>query len=897
MAQAPILTLSPAWEVSQSFPENASEGQLGDGYTINSAYPSLREEWAINRRGLSTTELNTIVDQLTLYEGVTSFQWSPLFPNIPRKLFFCSGWTTTPLGPDTWDFSATFIEDIEGECLAYSALLDENDIETKLINGSTFITDFTDNTGDYLINSDNDLVLRSLHTHSDTIPDEAGTLYDQVWMALGCISAYEYTNTAIWLTRAEAYGQAILDNYYNSTQGQGTIWLPNWLYDIKGDDRLEDGTTALATGEVKAPFAWLPMLWELYDKLYSLTSNSQWDTAANLTKEDAIALASFTTQTYIYRENNGSVTELAGTEITGTATRVSGGIFDKYVQVSGSGDLEVQNVDLQIAIANDTTFVASAGSSITNQVIEFFVSTSTDDESETQIYKQFWRLGNANAVNTKTFAKAELYRWDDLVWYYGIGATAGTYESASVTGSITGVVLNASSETTLTLNKSARNPFKFYVLGNGIIRLQDFGDKWWDYSFNLGSWTLLDLEWSDFSWSSINGTPAIAVNTNGNIKSLKLVPTTNIYVWWVGIDEPEVLPVSFVYRAGIRDKNSGTKTLYVGDVRLGATDTLNYTPGTVPFTRTVTSGVAGEINGSPQAGYQNVWGWAKWSETDELNNTVTFLEASQNAYAIALGESGPFRPVYSWTTNTFSGADTGLNQAQVGAWLARAWYETRSQSLGTLTMNWLKWLDQVYATREDTQPPVSFPADAVAIAGEDPGVQALIGEAALWANLAGGDPSITFRWINRTITYLDGEFIPAGVDPMAGSWSSGQPTFGTLNEYYGWWHGACIRFYSLLLLNKSTITYPPCSEPLTIPTSDPIERQCCSGPVIDCGIYFTWNNSSPAYNPTTSPLNNCKVDIHLGEEFASNGGATINLFFATSSTNWLGIQGDRVVSI
>jgi hypothetical protein len=831
---------------------------------------------------------------------------------------------------NAYEFVTKFTEDVRGECSSYASLVDEADISSQINQASAFITAFTGASGNYLIRSSNNLIVRSLHSHSEQIPDSAGTLYDQVVLALACLNAYELTSSSIWLTRATDYTQAIVDAYYNSASGAGTAYLPHWLRDIKADLRLEDiypTARTLNTGEVNTPLAHLPTLWELYDRLYTITEDTQWQTLATSTKADTIAAATFSNQSYVYRKNSGSATEYPGTQFVGTASRVSGGALNNYGRATGSSTLMVENINVETAIAANTTYTVEASSSVSNQVIEFFVSTSTSDVSETQIYRQFWRLGTAGNVNSRTFASHELFRWDSLAWYYGIGLVSGTanYEENSIEyndETFDNVVLRLEAGAQLTINVSSNNPFKIFCKvtdGAAIYRLQDANGFFWDYSLAIADWTLLSPAWGDFTWSPINTTTQSGrtPSQSGNIQGLRFVTSDTLYIWWVGAAEPTPLPLpSIAYRAGVRDRSSGSRSLSVGDVYPTNTtsDALTYSPGAVPFARNIVAGVPGNLTGLPYSAYQNVLGLVEWNEPTRLANVINFLKAAQADYSAKTGDFGPFSPVYTWNDVNnlsqggtvgqfgFNGFDnyelSGQYQAQIGLWLARAWYEDRSNAdLRILAMSWLNWLDQVYATRENTLPPNEFPADDVAIPGHNPGVQALIGEAALWCNLAGGDTGVTFRWIVRSITYLSSQLIEAGY-PMSGSWSLNQSTFATtLKNYYSWWHGAVINFYSLLLIHKPEITYPSCSEPLTIALSSPIPEACCGSPVSPCGVYLTWNDgSSPPYYPLSAPIQNCRVDVHLSLVQQSSG-PVFRLFFGNSSTSWVGLTSDREINL
>ena len=230
-----------------------------------------------------------------------------------------------------------------------------------------------------------------------------------------------------------------------------------------------------------------------------------------------------------------------------------------------------------------------------------------------------------------------------------------------------------------------------------------------------------------------------------------------------------------------------------------------------------------------------------------------------------------------------------LDESNALLYAAKAWYEDKSNTrLKNLVMGWLQWADQVYAPRTGALPPVLFFGNSLAIGGHNPGVQALIGEAALWANLSGGDPAITFRWIKRTLDYLQTQFVIPG-NPMSGSWSLNQSTFaGTLKEYYSWWHGACIQFYSNLAANKALITYPPCSEPLSITVTSPPPTVCCGGTIVTSGIGSLLNGSTP--KASTFSFN--RMDMLINQE--SSG---VSIAIPKSLSQWVSIVSSGTINI
>lgn len=939
MANYPTLVLPPNFNAQESYPDHTLEITLGDGYTYNSVSTNqpTRAEWLIRRNGLSKEEVDEIVEQLSIWGGFTPFYWQP-HPGVQRKLYFCEKWAVTPLGLKHYEFSATFVEDIRGECLSLGALIDPDDIEAKLSNAYNFLISLTNNTGNYLIRESNNLVCRSLHTHSEQVPSTHGTLFDQVYLALACIAAYECTNSTTWLDKAIQFGNAIVTNYYNSDPENGS-YLPHWLFDIKADNRLEEiypTSITLPSNTVNAPFGYIPILWELYTKLtLHNPTNPQWGALAESTKNDYINLVNFSKQTIIYRKNEGSPTEYPGTAIpNGLASRVNSGIFQNFVSVSGTNDLIVQNNDIESLLDNNTYITINVGSDTENSIIDCFISNSTNDNALTAIFRQFF-LVEDNIVYTRSVNSYEFMNYTQLAWTAerGLSNEAANYTTQSITyqtNTFDNVVLELTSSASLNLNSSnsSKTPFKFFIkVNNGpiVIRLRDASNRLWDYSVNTMDWGLLEPTWTNFSWSSANGTTqgSIRPNSTENILEVRfLVGSGNVvYIWWVGASLPIRLNnPSIIYRAGVRFSNTLDKTLYVGDVKVNnsPSDVFYKTPGVIPFSRTIENGIILNIlNGLPNIGYQNLWVWQQFNLTEHFNNVVDFSEASKNYYASTIGESGPFTPNFNWsdTLNPINEEDSdsftflttdnfytsGEYQVHFVLYASKAWYELKSNlKLKNIVMNWLQWLDQIYTPRVGDLPPINYPNNSFAIAGNNPGIQAVIGEIALWANLSGGDPAITFRAIKRTLDYLQQEYILPG-EAMSGSWGFSQPSFsGSLKQYYSWWHSACIRFYSTLLNKKPSIVYPPCSEPLSIFVSEPPPTICCNIPPspptdpyfssVHLLLHFEGSNGSTTFIDSSS--------FSRTVTLSSPGPtiSTINPLVETSSGLFTGLDGNLVVA-
>jgi hypothetical protein len=120
--------------------------------------------------------------------------------------------------------------------------------------------------------------------------------------------------------------EAIETYYYN-----GNSTLPHWLINVRspigsiqtnqlfeiylpnsGYTIFPPSVTTLATNQVNVRASWLPMLWELYDELYSITQNVVWQTRSNKIKTGFQSIINYSPNTInselftfsITRQNN-----------------------------------------------------------------------------------------------------------------------------------------------------------------------------------------------------------------------------------------------------------------------------------------------------------------------------------------------------------------------------------------------------------------------------------------------------------------------------------------------------------------------------------------------------------------------------------------------------------------
>jgi phage-related protein len=133
------LTLPPSWGAEESYDTGSNfESQLGDGYISTSSSVEPRVTWTI--QAIDTKDnIENVSNFLSIRRGVESFYWSPNPDVLSLQLYFCTEWSITPIGFDTFSFSATFIKDIESPCSDLSNLIDITKIKSDITASKVFI--------------------------------------------------------------------------------------------------------------------------------------------------------------------------------------------------------------------------------------------------------------------------------------------------------------------------------------------------------------------------------------------------------------------------------------------------------------------------------------------------------------------------------------------------------------------------------------------------------------------------------------------------------------------------------------------------------------------------------------------------------------------------------------
>lgn len=396
--------------------------------------------------------------------------------------------------------------------------------------------------------------------------------------------------------------------------------------------------------------------------------------------------------------------------------------------------------------------------------------------------------------------------------------------------------------------KKIKNPPRICYRHTGddvILKIIDGQDN--EFTKRLESsngWVKRSFQWDDFDGED-------EPSSNGFIKNIQFElaeDSDNATVWtyWIAENErnePELLsdltPVKTYKGAIVGRIPAENYTFWVGDFKPinSPSEALKYNPGVPAFTNNIIDGNIDAYlgGGCPLiGGYISLYHLYIWGAQTEFNNCIKALKDSQAAYANKVGVSGPFAPYYIrdyWDANSFAnqyGAGNWIEfgidpnggwtqyQSRTVDWAARALHaDPDNWELREIVRKFLVFIDNHFTQYKTNRVPTYYSLNAYPTTTyHEPATCALVGRAAIYANLAGLSPQMTWRIIYRCYTYIESQWVGSGT--MAGSWSAGQPKFTDLlgeeyNEWFCFWGAEIIDFYCTLHQYLDQLTLPSCA--------------------------------------------------------------------------------------
>jgi phage-related protein len=598
-----------------------------------------------------------------------------------------------------------------------------------------------------------------------------------------------------------------------------------------------------------------------FDLLYQITSDTTWQRARDATKYTTINTGTIQNLGYLFKRDTSPDpfiypgTQLVSSNPNGATASRSGDLIrvDVAAQSSTFEPSGLQNFAVQIEFLSNVTISAEVGhSSTTIAAVEMITDTAFVPDPA-KIYRADFLTAGGGTMVTKSFVAGDFINWANTLWYPRVAAAPiYTYSGGGGSSSVSFAQTTYQSVyspvvASISLNKgagfagaglvllgtipSSPPPIVYSASGSVNLVVRDSAGT----AFTQGLASTSGFVTFAGGWAGFSDTPAAGAITS--IEVVAVSGSSTVQIYYAGADPTRLPAPSRIYKTGVTSFDLTAHTLWVGNVQPqnNNANLIKYQPGVVPFTVNTVGTAIDAWRGSFYSGYQLITPIAyQWGRSDMVFNNLTFLRDAQDAYSRQSTNSivGPFAPNFLpayWdsgllgapNTWTWVGADPntpwGGYQFRPLATVAEYWYLNNSDRLAqTVTMRFLGWLDTWFASGK-TRPPTDFPAQANPYDGYDePHFAALILRAALYANIAGGNPAITFRVLKKCLDFMNAQYVASG--NMAGSWSAGQPVFTfsgqNYREYFGFWHFEIIDSLAILSQLKAQIVYPTCSTPL-----------------------------------------------------------------------------------
>lgn len=614
-----------------------------------------------------------------------------------------------------------------------------------------------------------------------------------------------------------------------------------------------------------------------FTELTLATSDPKWERARQANLYSTVLTSQIVNDSYLFKIDPTSVDPFSypGTQLIISNNSASGlASRDTLGWVVGTVNngpelypvAELQNFAVVLQLETNSSVSISIGCSVTS-IMEIYLSLANSALDNTRLYTFYQPVIGGTDITTSIlpaeFVKYNLDNWwhskiaDNPIYFYkdasstvsntiGLSTIDGsrrltsTVNMVKISGGFTGagfVMFNIGNEP----------PAIYYSKSGSSVKI-----KVVDSLNQTFLWTLPD---TGSSWSMFDPTWGSAdPNTNllpgdGLIQSVEIVGDGNgssvTKIWWVGAS-PELLPFPcFTYKGAIVSRVDTAHTFKVGTFRgiNSPFSNLKGSPGVIPYTANLKLQANGDYvldafrGAQGVSGYQTPYMWYRFGYNDRVQQVISFLADSQQAYAKQNinGTFGPFTPVYIWPSwevgvngkpNSWSFKDmldpsffwSGYQTRPLVA-VAEYW-KSNPKDIGanSIVMAFLGYLDKFCRKNKSPLLPTHYYEfiDPIStyISIQD---YALVARAALYANLAGGDAGVTYRVFKRCVDFLMSEYVNSGT--MQGSFSKSQPAYVenglTILETFPFHLGEIFITLSEIIELKPLMKYPTCSTNLS----------------------------------------------------------------------------------
>lgn len=584
-------------------------------------------------------------------------------------------------------------------------------------------------------------------------------------------------------------GQVVLRDH--SFSGILKLAYSNYLGSVIGPNQAFDTDPmwrSLQAEEVIATFDSLAQASEAFKLLYIATKDERWNRARESALATFTATASLDHPIFFFKkETSGKALSHWGTDVRTTnpfpvlALRLPDGLVRLDIPLNDGSETELRQRQVEVYLTADSRIRAEIGLNLAGSVA--IVLTTPD---QTKWEAGFVCEGNSLVVE-QLFGVSDFVRWsEETTWYAGLS----TYTFQGATGlanqSVRNVAIAAGNSVVATFELAGNFDFAgvglrgnfretpsplTYALNNNPVqlRLKDAAGWYWEKLLPVtgGQFVTLPLAWSEFQLAAEQtNTGAVPGNPSlqGAIQAVEFVAGRDpslLAVHYLGAAPQRLLPPIMVQTCGVVSRESAFHSLLVGDVQLLPNEMLSYTPGVTPHA-IASHGSEQKWRSLPLIGNQHPALWTDLGQADAAQHVYQFLAEAQTL-------EGPFAPAYLWrnrqhlgTSNTFIWADADFDLSW-GGWQAKAalataygWY-AGLDPLGLaqdIAIRFFKFLDTSWGDG-GAFPWVQFFEETSPVAGTgNLAIVALYAQAALYANLAGGDRSLTYRILSKSLDYL-----------------------------------------------------------------------------------------------------------------------------------------------
>jgi hypothetical protein len=751
-------------------------------------------------------KIENISDFLSSRRGVESFYWSPNIEVLPLQLYFCTEWSVTPIGFDTFSFSATFIKDIESPCSDLSDLIDITKIKSDITASKVFI----DNVSTIDVNSlvtnnatpkEGNTWLHVFYTFATEVyfdffkiqviePDgvkkdvliKSGAGSYSVGYGYG--SPNPWTNFSYAFQKKGKYKIRFLHEKDSGFTVQNEVVAIDSVVIGNASTRAGITTTYLNQGFENGviPSGWVNNWWQI-------------------------------TQNPVYSGSNAIKSALTSNDRNATASLEFE--FEVFPEISLQAPLLISNNNLVTK-----QWHQEAGIDIPWQA-----GTLYDQINMSMAFLNGYKL-----LNDQTWLDRSLTLAEAIETYYYNGNSTLPHWLINVRSPIGSIQTNQLFE----VYSPSNNGYTVFPASVTALSTNQVNIK---------------ASWLPMLWELYDELYLITQNSIWQTRSNKIkTGFQSIINYSPNTVNSELFTSSIVRQNNVVTNRYGDRYL-ISQNLWGLVDNN-------------TEQLLAAIDNLAKA-------QIKYAEINDDFGPFAFrispIDSKWHLNTATSGVSSTGSIINSSMVNPMiEESESGFSQAQFGLWLAKALYHsnTNFDGLQKLLMNWLNWVDGIWCSIEPDFPPVRFSENNFPYPDSDPATQALIGESALWANINGEDPGATFRLILRTYECLKKQFDVNLSSVMYGSWSKDSETYigETLKNYDSRTHSCVINFLTRLALYKNQLTYPSCTESIITPLRQQTAESCCGSPTIQCGIYGLNNIILPDENGYFS---NCVMMLYM----------------------------------